>query len=100
MAKDTGIVQADPLFIGLTRPPLTFGVGTMWLALESVVTMLAYVFDPSIKYLLGAVFVHFIGMYLYGKEPLFLELFNTKYSKCGPRFNTYLCHGKNSYDPY
>lgn len=100
MAQGSGIVQSDPLFVGLTRPTLPFGVSTMWLALNGAGNMIGLIMDPSIKYLLIGGALHMLGWYLYSKEPLFLELFNTKYSKCGPRTNTTLCHGKNSYDPF
>ena len=100
MARGSGSVQADPLFIGLTRPSLPLGVSVMWLAMNGSFNMIGLILDSSPKYLLIAAGVHALGYFLYSKEPLFLELFNTKLSKCGYRTNTVLCHGKNSYDPF
>jgi type IV secretion system protein VirB3 len=100
MAQGSSSVQADPLFVGLTRPSLPLGVSTMWLAFNGASTMIGLVLDSSFKYIIIGACVHMIGYFLYSKEPLFLELISTKYSKCSPRTNSILVHGKNSYDPF
>ncbi len=93
-------LDKDPLFVALTRPPLPFGVSTMWLGLNGAGNLIGLILDPSLKYVFMAVGMHLLGYFLYSKEPLFLELFKTKLSKCGYRFNTVFVHGKNSYDPF
>jgi type IV secretion system protein VirB3 len=100
MAEGSGSVNTDPLFVGLTRPSLPLGVSTMWLTFTYSSMMIGLVLDPSLKYIVVAALVHLLGYGLYSKEPLFLELISTKYSKCSPRTNSILVHGKNSYDPF
>lgn len=100
MSEDSGKVGADPLFVGLTRPPMIFGVSYIYFMLELMVFLFFYVlFDDKKKYAFIAVGIaHVVGFYLCSKEPLFLDLINVKMSKCKKIPNESI-HGANSYDP-
>jgi type IV secretion system protein VirB3 len=92
-------VSADPLFVGLTRPPLLFGVSYTFFVVNALLSMTAYISTSSIRYLAMAVPIHFIGFYICSKEPLFIELFKVRAEKCA-RCKNRFWHGANSYDPY
>jgi type IV secretion system protein VirB3 len=92
-------VSADPLFVGLTRPPLMFGVSYTFFVVNALVAMMAYISTTNFKYLAMAFPVHFIGVYICSKEPLFIELFKVRAEKCS-RCKNRFWHGANSYDPY
>jgi type IV secretion system protein VirB3 len=99
MAQGSGIVQADPLFVGLTRPPMLFGVSYTFAGLNGLIVMLGYIIFTSPKFILFGFFVHMVGYYLCAKEPLFIELFMIKQSKCNRSKNA-ATFGANSYDPF
>lgn len=94
-----GKVHNDSLFVGLTRPPLLFGVSYTFALLNGLVCLMLYVMTSEFKYLVIMFPIHFLGYYLCSKEPLFIELFmikSSKFSRCKNRFY----HGADSYDPY
>lgn len=92
-------VKADPLFVGLTRPPLLFGVSYTYFVVNALVSMVTYIATSNFKFLAMAVPIHFIGLYICSKEPLFIELFKVKADKCSRCRNKFY-HGANSYDPF
>lgn len=99
MAEESKM-NADPLFVGLTRPPMLFGVSYTYFVLNAFINMIAYILTNEFKYLL--VFfpiVHAIGYYICSKEPLFIDLFMIRSNKCSRCKNKFY-HGANSYDPY
>lgn len=93
-----GIVGADPLFVGLTRPPMLLGVSYMFFLANVFLAMIGYIMTNDFRYIVIAVPVHVIGRYLCSKEPLFIELFRVKADKCSRCINRFY-HGANSYDP-
>jgi len=100
MAQGTGIVQADPLFVGLTRAPMLFGVSYTFAGLNGLIVMLGYIVFTSPKFFLAGFMIHGLGYYLCSKEPLFIELFMIKQKECNRARNAQSVHGANSYDPY
>ena len=94
-----GQVGADPLFVGLTRPALLFGVSMPYFMLNSMVCFIAYIVTTKFSYLAVSVPIHFFGYYLCSKEPLFIELFMIRSRLCNRSLNK-IFHGANSYDPY
>lgn len=96
---DENKMLADPLFVGLTRPPMLFGVSYSYFILNVGVNMVVYIMANDFRYLLLAVIVHFIGYYICSKEPLFIDLFMVRSQKCSRCKNKFY-HGANSYDPY
>lgn len=95
MAKE---VQVDSLFIGLTRPPMLFGVSYMFALLNGMISMLGYVSTTDFRFLAVMFPVHALGYYICSKEPLFIELFKVRAEKCSRCRNRFY-HGANSYDP-
>lgn len=98
MAK-IGSVYADPLFIGLTRPAMLFGVSYTFAMLYMIICVLYYIQFPSINIILFGIGCHIAGYIACFKEPLFIELFLIKFQKTNICKNK-LFHGANSYDVY
>ena len=94
-----GRVKTDMLFVGLTRPPMFLGVSYMYFFTNFFVCLLAYILTTSFKFFVLMLPIHLLGYYLCSKEPLFIELFMIKSSKCS-RTSNRLYHGANSYDLY
>jgi type IV secretion system protein VirB3 len=94
-----GSVGADPLFVGLTRPPLLFGVSYSYFVVNALVCMVAYIATSNFTYLAIALPIHLVGYYICSKEPLFIELFKVRADKCSRCKNRFY-HGANSYDPF
>lgn len=95
---DEGL-SVDPLFVGLTRPPMLFGVSYTFALFNAVACVLAFISTSNFKYLAIMFPIHAIGFYLCSKEPLFLELFKVKAEKCSRCRNMFF-HGANSYDQF
>lgn len=100
MAEENGKVSVDPLFVGLTRPPMLLGVTYMFFMLNLMIFLLGFILLESGKsrlFIANGVF-HVFGYYICSKEPLFIELFKIQSSKCPKRANSFL-HRANTYDP-
>ncbi len=96
---DTGSVSTDPLFVGLTRPTMIFGVSFKFFFLNFFVAILSYINSPGLKVLFIAAGAHLVGYIICFKEPLFLEIYLKKGEKC-TRCKNKSYYGANSYDPY
>ena len=92
-------LEHSSLFVGLTRPPLLFGVSYNFAILNMMLCMIFYVFYSDFRYLAAMFPIHCIGYYICLKEPLFIELLNVRSQKCPFTFNK-IFHGGNSYDPF
>ncbi len=97
--SNTGRLATDPLFVGLTRPSLIFGVSQMFFIFNSIGSMSYYVLANDFRAILLLVALHFVGYLVCAKEPLFIELFLLKLQKCNICRNKFY-HGANSYDMY
>ena len=95
----SGYVKTDHLFVGLTRPPMLFGVSYNFAVVNAVLSMITYIITNNFTYLVMAFPVHLLGYYICSKEPLFIELFMIKAQKCSKCKNKFF-HGANSYDPF
>ena len=96
MAND---LEVDSLFVGLTRPPMLFGVTYMVVVVNALIGMIGYIATTEFKYLVLIFPLHAVGYYVCSKEPLFLELFKVRAEKCS-RCRNRMHHGANSYDQY
>ncbi len=97
----SGSIEADPLFLGLTRPPLIAGVSYNFAALNGIFSLLAFVVTSNFFYLLVLLpGLHFIAWLICLKEPRTLELFIARMSKCNVCPNRSKHGGTNSYDVY
>ena len=94
-------MTSDPLFMGLTRPPLLAGVSYTFAAINGIITLLAFVITNNFVYLLVILpGVHGIGWFICLKEPRAIELLIVRYSKCNICRNRFSYGGVNSYDVY
>ena len=98
MAEETRMTD-DPLFVGLTRPPMLFGVSYTFALMNGFICMITYVATTQFRYMAMMLPIHIIGYIICSKEPLFIELFKVKADKCS-RCTNRIYHGANSYDPY
>lgn len=97
----SGVVGTNPLFLGLTRPPLLMGVSYTFAALNGIVSLLAFVITSKFFYLFIMLpGVHMLGLVICLKEPRAVELFIAKFSKCNICRNKFYHGGTNSYDVY
>ena len=96
---ESGSVTTDPLFVGLTRPTMFFGVSFKMFFLNFFIGLLSYINAPGLKVIFIAVALHITAYILCFKEPLILEIYLKKGEKC-TRCRNKGYHGANSYDPY
>ena len=89
----------DAIFLGLTRPPLFFGVSYSYALLNGMICMVYYINYTDFKAFLFMIGIHMVGYVICFKEPLLIELLIMKGSKCSICKNK-LYHGANSYDVY
>ena len=100
MSNDDKVV-ADPLFLGLTRPPMVFGVSYKLAALNMLSSLLTFITTGDFFYLLVLMpTLHGLFFLLCLKEPRAIELFITKNSKCSICKNRSNYNNNNSYDLY
>lgn len=92
-----GVVKADMLFVGLTRPPMIFGVSYAYGLVNFMVCLIGYIVTTRFVFFISVLPVHMVGYYLCSKEPLFIDLFLVRSSLCS-RSKNKLYHGVNSYD--
>lgn len=71
--RNAGLV-ADPLFVGLTRPPMRWGVAYEPLLFNLVITMEIFVITRSLLALLIAVPIHGLCALLCARDPRFFHL--------------------------
>lgn len=93
-----GYLEADSVFLGLTRPPMIFGVSYMF-ALMNFMASIGY-FILTSNFLGVIIFLpamHLIGCWLSSKEPKFMELLKTRQDKCRRCRNRMYYGNVNSY---
>ncbi len=72
-ARNTGVV-ADPLFAGLTRPAMRFGVSYLALLVNLVVTMECFLLSRNVLVLLMAVPLHGLFVLLCARDARIFDL--------------------------
>jgi type IV secretion system protein VirB3 len=96
-----GKIEADPLFLGLTRPSMVLGVTYVYAALEALTSVMAFIITSNFIYLLVMLpALHCIAYFICLKEPLMLELILMKTSNFSVCPNKTFHGGVNSYDIY
>jgi type IV secretion system protein VirB3 len=89
----------DPLFLGLTRPAMVWGVPQPFFVLNGMVSMIVFLVSNSFyPLLIGAPLIHAIGYLLCLKDVRILNIWLTraKFLRCLNR----RYWGANSYDPF
>jgi type IV secretion system protein VirB3 len=71
--RNTG-VTADPLFVGVTRPPMRFGVPYIALLFNAAFTMEAFLLTKNLLVLLLAIPIHGVCMLLCARDPRYFDL--------------------------
>ncbi|MDX1916471.1 MAG: VirB3 family type IV secretion system protein [Rickettsiaceae bacterium] len=89
-------MNKDPLFVGLTRPPMLLGVSLMFAVVNMLICGIIYIMMTSVKVVLLGVLLHLVGFIICFKEPRFIELWIMKASKCNKCPNKGY-YGANSY---
>ncbi len=96
-----GRLEADPVFLGLTRPAMILGVTYAWFTLNGFFWALYFINTSDFFYLIfGAIGVHLVGFFITSKEPRFMDIVVTKASKCMKCRNTMFHGNTQSYDLY
>lgn len=90
-------IGADPLFVGLTRPTLIFGVSIQYAMLNMIVSVVGFIQTSDFRVVFAACILHAIGYILCFKEPRFMELYINKFQRCNQCSNK-MYYGANSYD--
>ena len=93
----TGRLRVDPLFVGLTRPPMFLGVSYSFVIFYAIFCILYFIQTADFKVVFVGAGIHLIGYLICFKEPLFVELYLVRAQKCTKCKNK-LYHGANSYD--
>jgi type IV secretion system protein VirB3 len=93
-----GTLRADPLFVGLTRPSMIFGVSIQYAMLNLMISVTIFIQKSSIYIIFIAAAVHLVGYILCFKDPRFMELYLNYSGKCNQCYNKSL-YGANSYIP-
>ena len=92
----SGQLHSDPLFIGLTRPTMIFGVSIQYAMLNMMISVGIFIQTSGIRIIFIAAAIHLIGYLLCFKEPRFMELYLKKGAKCNLCANKSF-YGANSY---
>jgi type IV secretion system protein VirB3 len=92
-------VGSDPLFLGLTRPAMLFGVTYPFAALNGLVCLMYFILTDDFMGFVALPFFHTMAYLVCVKEPLAIELFMIKGAKCTKCRNKSF-FGANSYDVY
>ena len=96
-----GSIGTDPLFLGLTRPPMLFGVSYTLATMNGMISVLTFIVTSNFFYLFIMLpAIHLFCWFLCLKEPRAMELFLVKTSKCSVCRNKIYHSGTNSYDVY
>ncbi len=90
-------IEIDDLALGLTRPPMIFGVSLQVAVWNMIFCALAYVYIHTFYVFPFFGLVHLIAVRLSIKEPRFLDLNIRRYSKTPPVLNARFWGGCNSY---
>ncbi len=90
-------LSTDPLFVGLTRPTLIFGVSIQFGLLNMLISVVAFIQTASFEILPLAFLIHGAGYIMCFKEPRFMEIYINKFQKTNQCSNR-MYYGSNSYD--
>ena len=92
----SGQITSDPLFVGLTRVSMIFGVSIQFAMLNLMIAVTLFIQKTSIYIVFIAAIVHLIGYLLCFKEPRFMEIYLNYSAKCNQCPNKSY-YGANSY---
>jgi type IV secretion system protein VirB3 len=100
MEARNGGLTADPLFVGLTRPPMRWGVTYSGLLLNGLFTMEAFLLTQNLLWLLAWFPIHLVCYLLCLYDPNFFELFRLwGVTRLAGHFGNLRFWQANSYSP-
>ena len=73
MDRNQGLID-EPLFVGMTRPAMKFGVTYSGLLLNMVITMEAFIITKDVIWLAAAIPIHLLTYLVCLYEPRFFDL--------------------------
>ena len=59
--EDGGRLKLDPLFVGLTRPTLLFGVSQMFVIFNALGCLGYFIMSSDLRAMIALIIFHFIG---------------------------------------
>ena len=95
-----GRIKVDPLFLGLTRSAMVFGVSFLYFGLNMMISVSYFVMFSDFKAVIFAVVAHLAGMIVTKKEPMAVEMIMIKIQKCNGGANKSYYKGLNSYNTF
>ena len=96
-----GRIGADPLFLGLTRPSMIFGVTYVYAAMNALAALMGFIVTSNFLYLFIMLPVlHAVAYFICLKDPLMLDLLIMKTSNFSACSNKTFHNGTNSYDVF
>jgi len=87
-----------PLFVGLTRPPMLFGIPFQWVVLSIMASFVLFMLTKAFASYLLYVALHMFGLALTRFEPNFMTILMVRLRKTPPVPNASYW-GANSYEP-
>lgn len=97
----TGRLQADPLYLGLARPPMIAGVSYMYFTLNALLTLMIFIWSQNfIALIFLGPGIHGFGYLLCMKEPRAVELWLLRMRVGFQSWNRVFHYNTNSYDVY
>ena len=95
-----GRLAADPLFLGLARPPMIAGVSYMYFVLNAMTCTILYINTKTFTVLPLALVIHGFGYVLCLKEPRAVELWMLRMKYGFRSWNRAYHSFTNSYDVF
>ena len=95
-----GYLKSDLLFVGLTRPPMIFGVTYMYFVFNLLGSMLYFIATSDFKVVIVAGALHGISYLICQKEPLLIDMIMLRQAKFNKCKNLSYYKYKSSYDPF
>ena len=92
-------IEIDELAVGLTRPPMFFGVMMQVALVNIMLGTIGYIYLKTFYIIPFCALLHFIAMRLSIKEPRFLMQYYLYFAKTPPVLNIVFWGNCNSYFP-
>jgi type IV secretion system protein VirB3 len=91
-------IDFDPLFVGMTRPPIVMGVPMEFFGINFIIFGIGMIAFASLTAKAIFVTLHALAYIATEKEPHWMSIYLTKLTKCGPIQNKGFWKS-NSYKP-
>lgn len=97
MSEETPDV--DPLFVGLTRPAMIWGVTYSYFIITAMVAAIGFLATNSLLFFLIAAPMHGVGYAACAYDPRLFDLLFKRFARCAPVRN--ISYWKcNTYEPF